>query len=309
MTLNGVPHTSSFCSTPPSLSPNTLGVRSPLNGTPRLEQSGHLADTTQSTGYEPKTCIDVSSEHTSINFPKGRDNFNLENDLKITVSEDSDHLPQWTTARSSRHSVAGTVPALLNLGSWSSTKKLVRKFVSIADSVSSTGKLMQGNESVASVEWHSSRRKEDWDLKMCANIIGQTASQWLPGTESWVGRSRRKRSPEKMTWSWSWSGDQKMGTKKFRNSLLGDSSRTRISKIGTTSGESMRWSGSEKRLIYVENWRWGIDFIRKDNREQAMKLKNHEECATKRQIKSGNWRMKNSLRQERDPTAVSLLLA
>ena len=160
MTLLGVPHTSSFCSTPPSLSPNRLhatGVRSPLNATPRLGgQSGHLADTTQSTGYERKTCIDVSSEHTSINFPKGRDNFNLENDLKITVSEDSDHPLQRSTATSSRHSVAGTVPALLNLGSWSSTGKLVRKFESIAGSFSSTGQLVQGIESVASVEQHSS---------------------------------------------------------------------------------------------------------------------------------------------------------
>ena len=75
MSLHGVPHTtSSFCSTSlPSLSPNTLhmtGNRSPTNATPRLGgQSGHLAETTQSTVYEPKTCIDVSSEYTLINFP------------------------------------------------------------------------------------------------------------------------------------------------------------------------------------------------------------------------------------------------
>ena len=102
MTLLDVPHTtSSFCSTSPSLSPNrlhTTGVKSQLNVTPRLGgQSRHLVDTTQSTGSESKTCIDVSSEHTSINFPIRRDNFNLENDLKITVSEDSDHPLQRST--------------------------------------------------------------------------------------------------------------------------------------------------------------------------------------------------------------------
>ena len=71
------------------------GIRSTQSATPRLGgQSGHLADPIQSTGYEPKTCIGVSSEHTPINFPTGRDSFNLENDLKFAVSEDSDHLPQ-----------------------------------------------------------------------------------------------------------------------------------------------------------------------------------------------------------------------
>ena len=115
LSLLGVPQTSaSFCSTPPPLlTPNSLlmtGIRTPQSATPRLGgQSGHLADTTQITGNEPKTCIEVSSVHTPINFPTRRDSFNLENNLKIAVSEDSDHFPQRSTA--------GTVPALLNTGS------------------------------------------------------------------------------------------------------------------------------------------------------------------------------------------------
>ena len=71
------------------------GIRSIQTATPRLSgQSRHLVDPIQSTDYEPKTCIGVSSEHTPINFPTRRDSFNLENDLKFAFSEDSDHLPQ-----------------------------------------------------------------------------------------------------------------------------------------------------------------------------------------------------------------------
>ena len=55
----------------------------------------------------------------------------------------------------------------------------------------------------------------------------------------------------------------------------------------------------ERRLIYVENWKWGIDFVKKVKREQAMNLKNYREFATKRQIKSDNWRMKNCLYDKR----------
>ena len=67
--------TSSFCSAPPSLFPTTLhapGIRHTTKcATPRLGgSSGHVADTTQTTVYEPKTCIEVSSEFTPINFQK-----------------------------------------------------------------------------------------------------------------------------------------------------------------------------------------------------------------------------------------------
>ena len=63
MSLLGVPHTtSSFCSTPPLLSPtilHTTGTRKSLNATPRLEgQSGHLADITQSTKKSQRLCND-----------------------------------------------------------------------------------------------------------------------------------------------------------------------------------------------------------------------------------------------------------
>ena len=48
---------------------------------------GHLVESTPLTGYEPKTCIDVSSEHTPINCPSRRNSFNTDyNDLTTTVA-------------------------------------------------------------------------------------------------------------------------------------------------------------------------------------------------------------------------------
>ena len=63
------------------------------------------------TGSEPKSLIEVSSEHTPINFPSRKDSFILENDLTNTVaaSEDFDRLPQRFVASSSQHSAASTV--------------------------------------------------------------------------------------------------------------------------------------------------------------------------------------------------------
>ena len=104
--------------------------------------------TTPLTGCEPNFCIDVSSEHTPIHSPSRKNRFNLESDLTNTVaaSEDLDHLPQRLAASGSQHSVASTVPTLLNLGSLSSDRKLVR-----------------GTDSVASVEESVVKRKRDRD--------------------------------------------------------------------------------------------------------------------------------------------------
>ena len=101
MSLLGVPEFSAF---PPVLSlsaaPPTLlaGIRlnpctTPLWGGP----SGHLADPIPNTDYEPKFCIDVSSELTPTNLPSRKSSFNLENDATIAASEDFD-LPQHSTS-------------------------------------------------------------------------------------------------------------------------------------------------------------------------------------------------------------------
>ena len=52
------------------------------------------------TGYEPKFCIDVSSEHTPINFPTKNMSFQQEYDVTITAFEDLD-LPRHSRASSS----------------------------------------------------------------------------------------------------------------------------------------------------------------------------------------------------------------
>ena len=142
MSLLGGSSLSSFCSTPPPTwirSPATLtGIRPNPCATSLLDgQSGHLADSTPTTVYEPNFCIDVSSEHTPINFTSRRNSFNFENDLTNTVaaSEDSDHLPQRSAASGSQHSQPALSPRCL----------------------------VQGNEFVASVEECVLRRERGRD--------------------------------------------------------------------------------------------------------------------------------------------------
>ena len=103
-----IPTLSPFCSTPPptlstSAPPMLTGIRSTTQraASPWGGPSGHLADPTPRTGCEPNFCIDVSSEHTPINFPSRKDSFNLENDPTNTVAaaDDFDHLPQTTRSQ------------------------------------------------------------------------------------------------------------------------------------------------------------------------------------------------------------------
>ena len=104
-------------------------------------------------------CID-DSEYTPINIAVRRENFDIENDLKFAVSEDSDHFHQ--EAVGSQRSVANTVPALMNLESLSCTgKPQVRWHESIMESFSSTGEPVQVDESVAGVERNLSRTQVD----------------------------------------------------------------------------------------------------------------------------------------------------
>ena len=54
--------------------------------------SVHLADPIQNTGYEPKICIDVGSEHTPINLPSRNMSVRQKYDATITASEDLIYL-------------------------------------------------------------------------------------------------------------------------------------------------------------------------------------------------------------------------
>ena len=148
-TLLGVLDTfSSFCSSPL----RTTTTSRPLTGIRRTscatslerEQSGHLADPLPHTGNEPKSCIDVRSEDTPINYSWRRDSFNIENDLTTTVaaSQNSDCFQQQATASgSSQHVPASEVNPWLGEDKWARTRKPVRGNVS---SVSAEETLSKG---------------------------------------------------------------------------------------------------------------------------------------------------------------------
>ena len=97
----GVPQLSAFppvmpSSTKPPTALTGIGLNpcaTPLWGGP----SGHLADPTPSTGYEPKFCIDVSSEHAPVHLPSRKISFNLENDATVAASEDFDLSSTFTS--------------------------------------------------------------------------------------------------------------------------------------------------------------------------------------------------------------------
>ena len=99
MSLLGVPEFTPFppvCTSATTTPTPLTGIRldpcaTPLWGGP----SGHLADPTPNTGYEPKFCIDVSSEHTPINFPTRNMSFQQEYDAMITASEDLQRTGPW----------------------------------------------------------------------------------------------------------------------------------------------------------------------------------------------------------------------
>ena len=89
----------SFCLTPPQTTFSTIsesasltGIRHYLSATPLEGQSGYLANSIPVTGYEPKTCIHVSSEHTPIKYTYRKNGFNIEDHVTTTVaaSENSD---------------------------------------------------------------------------------------------------------------------------------------------------------------------------------------------------------------------------
>ena len=94
--------------------------------------SGHLADPTLDTGYESKFCIDVSSEHTPINFPTRNIGSQQEYDETIGASKDFS-LPRHSgESSSSQHTAARTVHTFLKLGSvGTSSRRLIADFDSV----------------------------------------------------------------------------------------------------------------------------------------------------------------------------------
>ena len=145
----------SFCSTPLN-SLLLTGIRRNSCATPPGGMlSGHLAESSPHTGYEAKTCIDLSIEHTPIHYPSRRSSFNIEDELTTTVasSENSDGFHQQAAVSGSPQPVpASVVNPWLSADMWSSTRKPVR-----------------GNASIASVEGTLSRGKRESRFGKCAN--------------------------------------------------------------------------------------------------------------------------------------------
>ena len=103
---------------------------------------------THSSGYEPKTCIDVSSGHTPINYTSRRNRFNTDhNDLTTTVA--ASETPDMSGSQ--QQASSSVVRPWLDADSWSSTRKLVR-----------------GCESISNIEWTMSRGKRETEIwKVC----------------------------------------------------------------------------------------------------------------------------------------------
>ena len=104
------------------------------------------------TGFEPKSCIDVSSEHAPIKYTSRRNSFNIDyNDLTTTVaaSETFDGFHKQAAASGSLQPVPAN-----KVNPWLS-----------ADMWSRTGKLVRGGASNVSVEGTLSRGKRDQDLE------------------------------------------------------------------------------------------------------------------------------------------------
>ena len=147
----------------------------PLWGGP----SGRLADPTRNTGYEPKFCNDVSSDHTPINLPTRNMSFQQEYDVTITASEDLNSPRHSRASSSSQHTAASRFPTLLKLGSsGTSLTKLAAENDSVASQTSSR-KLAadMDRETVVFKSFRVCVKGEERSRpKRCANTERQTKS-------------------------------------------------------------------------------------------------------------------------------------
>ena len=89
--LETTPATSPTLSTKISLKPCATPLGDGL--------SGRLAGPIPNTGYEPKFCIDVDSEHTPISIPSRNMSFQQEYDA--TIAAEDLNLPRHSVASSS----------------------------------------------------------------------------------------------------------------------------------------------------------------------------------------------------------------
>ena len=161
-------------SSPTTTSTPLTGIRLNPCATPLWRgPSGHLADPTPNTCYEPKFCNDVSSEHTPTNLPTRNMGFQQVYDATIAASEDPILPPQSAASSSSQHSAASTVPTSLKLGSsGTSHRKLSADYDSVANrtSIKETCADMDRETVVSSLLGSVSKEERDRDQNVVQTL-------------------------------------------------------------------------------------------------------------------------------------------
>ena len=157
----------------------------PWGGMPR-----QLADPIPDTGYEPKFCIDVSDEHTPINFPTRNRNFPYEYDATIVTTEDLD-LPRHSGASSSSKHIAAAsrVPTVLTLGSLRNFWKIIILWT-VVRSISGNGISSLKNYNLGTKVYFYASSNED---TRCKSSAGRRMGKTSKDTDMAVDESLQKK--------------------------------------------------------------------------------------------------------------------
>ena len=177
--------------------------------------SGRMADNAQPTGYEPKTCIDVSSELSPINIAVRRENFDIECGLKFSVSDDFDHLLR--RAVGGQRSVASAcVDDFGFIVLQRETSARVRVDHRIVPN--------QGNHAKRRIRcerWEKLVKRTRWsNFKMQSKFGKRLSIHEYHDRKAEMAIEGERRSPEKVIGCRCLSWSQEMGTEKIRIRLI-----------------------------------------------------------------------------------------
>ena len=213
------------------------------------------------TGYEPKTCTDVSSEHTPINCPSRRNSFNTDNNdltTTVTASETPDmrEVGQSTSPLFQEREVSSYPFCVSGFQQQAAASGVQQQASSsgihpwpIAD-LWGTRKLVRGNESISSVEGTLSTGKRERDLESVQtlserrNLHAYLAQKAGLAVQHKCAAQKRLCEAEEI-------GNKEMlilpSTKPIEHSNLKD-----WSSIRRLNGPIRL---KEKRVIYLKNWK------------------------------------------------------
>ena len=206
----------------------------------------------------PRPRIDVSSEHTPINYPSRRKSCNPNfNDLTTTVAASQNPdvkevgqstpplLFQEREVSSNPFGVSGLQQQATASGSQQQASSSVRKSWLNAD-LWGTRKLVRGNESISSVEVTFCREEREIEIwKVCKLCLKREISMpTLKRTELvFQGECAQRRLSEAEA-----GMDRRTWEQRNADVALCDhQSGTRISDVGASTGESMGRSGSKRK--------------------------------------------------------------